>query len=129
LVFFGALAAAAAFLLAGPDKADTADVAFIVDLIPARSMLSSPEFLSALLLAERDRLYRSTSESLPTTVFLLAFILTDSSEVGVALVASPFVLLTAVLALAYVFSGRDVFRVLAIVVDLSFDFVLCPMPK
>jgi hypothetical protein len=52
LVFFGAVAAAAAFLLAGSDKADTADAAFVMDLIPVRSMSSSPDFLSALLLAE-----------------------------------------------------------------------------
>jgi hypothetical protein len=55
--------------------------------------------------------------------------LSDYSEGGVALVTAPFILLTAALALAEDFRGRDVFRVLAIVVDLSFDFVPCTMPK
>jgi hypothetical protein len=128
LVLFGAGAAAAAFLLAGPDKADTDGSALVMDLIPVRSMSSSPDFLSALLLAERDRFYRSTLDSLPATVFLLAFILSGSLEDGVALVTAPFILLTVALALADDFWGRDVFRVLTIVVDLSFDFVPCPMP-
>jgi hypothetical protein len=52
LIFFRAVSAAAAFLLDGPDKAATADAAFVMDLIPVRSMSSSPDFLSALLLAE-----------------------------------------------------------------------------
>jgi low temperature requirement protein LtrA len=91
LIFFGAVATAAAFLLAGPGKAATADAAFIMDLIPVWSMSSSPDFLSALLLSEKDRFYRSTLESLPTTVFLLAFILSDSLEGGVALVTAPFI--------------------------------------
>jgi hypothetical protein len=129
LIFFGSVAAAAAFLLAGPDKAATDDAAFVMDLIPVRSMSPSPEFLSALILAERDRFYHSTLESLPTTVFLFAFILSDSSKGGMALVTAPFILLTAALVLAEDFWGRDVFRVLAIVVGLSFDFVPCPMPK
>jgi hypothetical protein len=72
---------------------------------------SSPGFLSALLLAERDGFCRSASESLPTNVFFLAFILSDSSEGGVALVAAPFILLTAALALAEDFWGRDLFLV------------------
>jgi hypothetical protein len=129
LVFFGAVAAAATFLLAGPDKAATADAAFVMDLIPVRSMASSSDFLSASLLAERDRFCHSTLESLAMTIFILAFILSESSEGGVALVTAPFIFLTAALALAEAFWGRDIFRVLSIVVDLSFDFVLCPMPK
>jgi hypothetical protein len=122
LVFLGAVAASAAFLLVGPDKSATADAAFVMDLIPVRSMSSSPEFLSALLLAAPDGFCCSTLESLPITVFLLAFILSDSSEGGVALITPPFISLTAALALAEDFWDRDVFRVLPIVVDLSFDF-------
>jgi hypothetical protein len=53
LVLFGAVAAEAKLLLAGPDKAATADAVFVMELIPVRSMSSSPDFLSALLLAER----------------------------------------------------------------------------
>jgi hypothetical protein len=83
LVFFGAITVAAAFLLTGTNKADTAAAAFIMDLIPVQSMSSSPDFLLALLLAARDGLSRYDSQSLPTTVFLLAFILSDSSEGGV----------------------------------------------
>jgi hypothetical protein len=100
LVFFGVIAAASDFFLAGPNKAEYAVIAFIIDSIPIRSMSSSPDFLSTLLLAERDSLYCSYLESSPTTVFFLAFILLDSSEGGVAFVAAPFILLTAVLALA-----------------------------
>jgi hypothetical protein len=105
LVFYGAIAAAAAFLLAGPDKSATADVAFVMVSILVRSMSSSPDFFSALLLAEQDGFCRSASEYFPMTVFLLAFILLDSSEGGVALVAAPFILLTAALALADDFWG------------------------
>jgi hypothetical protein len=109
LVFFGAVAAAAVFLLVGPEKAATVAAAFIIDSIPGRSMSLSPDFLSALLLAEQDGFWRFTSEYLPTTVFFLAFILLDSSEGGVALVAAPFMLLTPALALAEDFRGQGVF--------------------
>jgi hypothetical protein len=124
LVFFsGAVSVATSFLLDGTDKAATAAAAaFNIDSIPVRSMSSSPDLLSALLLAERDRLCRSTSDYLPTAVVFLAFILSDSYEGGVVLVAAPFILLTAALALAEDFLGQGVFRMLAIVVDLSFDF-------
>jgi hypothetical protein len=48
LVFFEAVAAAAAFLLAGPDKAATDDAAFVMYLIPVRSISSSPDFVVGL---------------------------------------------------------------------------------
>jgi hypothetical protein len=105
LVFFSGDVVAAAlltgvdFLLDRPNRAATADAAFVIDSIPVQSMLLSPAFLSALLLAEQDRadnafffvdgptirsrLCRSASEYLPTTVFLLSFILLDSLKGGV----------------------------------------------
>jgi hypothetical protein len=60
--------------------------------------------------------------ALPTAVFFVTFILSDPLEGGVALVAAPFILLTAALALTEDFWGQDLFQMLAIFVDLFFDF-------
>jgi hypothetical protein len=125
LVFFGAIAAADAFLLAGPNKAATVAAAWIMDSIPVRSMSSSPDFFLALLLTlgytRCIMLFRF--RVVAHDCLFLAFILLDSSEGGVCgLSYSPLHFVNCCLGLGWGFLGSRHFQVLAIVVDLSFDF-------